>query len=172
MVDAFQKVSPGQRLNIPAKAYNAFVDAARFARDRQSDLDGQPSPVDFALRQMAIQSVGPDHLVCRRLDPDGTPGTLDVFVLKPWTLRRTPFDGQTLAGKTYVYQDDATRTVSADDAEEAQAITPDYAAGDVIFAAVTDALGQIDVEDVHTPDRTVLVDANVDGRAWAVMGDA
>lgn len=30
--DAFRKVTPGERLDIPAPAYNAFIDAARMAR--------------------------------------------------------------------------------------------------------------------------------------------
>jgi len=172
MSDGLKKVSPGQRLRIPAGAYNAFVDAARFARDRQADLGGSPSASAFALQQMVVQSVGPDHLVCRRLEPSGEIGTLDVYVLKPWLLRRAPFDGQTLAGKTYTYQDHAIRTVAGESEAETQAITPDYAVQDVIFAAVTDALGQLDPEDVYAPQRTVLVDVNVDGRAWAVTEEA
>jgi hypothetical protein len=169
MGSAFRKVSPGQRLSIPAGAYNAFVDAARYARDRQADLGGRPSAVDFALQQMIVKSVEPDHLVCRRLEPDGSIGILDVCVLKPWTLRRTPFDGQTVGGKTYEYQDNAARTVTQDEESENQAITPDYETDCVIFAAMTDVRGQLDPEDVFSPNRTVLVDVNVDGRAWAVF---
>jgi hypothetical protein len=177
MADAFKKVSPGQRLNIPAEAYNAFVDAARYARDRQADMGGRPSALDFALQQMIVKSVAADHLVCRRLEPDGrdndgndmySEGALDVCVLKPWTLRRTPFDGETIGGKTYEYQDNATRTVTEDEESENQAITPDYETDCVIFAAMTDVRGQLDPEDVYEPGRTVLVDVNVDGRAWAV----
>jgi hypothetical protein len=171
MTDALKKVSPGQRLNIPARSYNAFIDAARFARDRQTDIGGGPVAPPFALQRLAVQSVGADHLVCRHLEPDGSVGTVDVFAAKPWTLRRTPFDGQTIDGKSFVYSDNATRTVTKDAQEETQAITPDYAVDDVIFAAVTDVLGQIDPEDVYDPGRTVLVDANVDGRAWAVVED-
>jgi hypothetical protein len=33
--DAFKKVQPGQRLEIPAAAYNAFLDAARAAREHK-----------------------------------------------------------------------------------------------------------------------------------------
>jgi hypothetical protein len=135
-------------------------------------LGGSPAALDFALQQMVVQSVGPDHLVCRRLEPDGSVGVLDVYVLKPWTLRQTPFDGQTINSKTYEYQDNATRTVTQGSEEETQAITPDYTVDDVIFAALTNVLGQLDPEDVYEPDRTVLVDVNVDGRAWAVMEDA
>jgi hypothetical protein len=178
MADAFTKVSPGQRLEIPATAYNAFVDAARFARDRQAGMGVRPSPLAYAFQQMVVKSVEPDHLVCRRLEPDGrdddgndiySEGALDVCVLKPWTLRRTPFDGETIDEKSYEYQDNETRTVTRDDEEENQAITPDYETGCVIFAAMTDVRGQLDPEDVYEPHRTVLVDVNVDGRAWAVF---
>ena len=178
MGDAFKKVAPGQRLKISAGAYNAFVDSARYARDRQADLGGRPSALDFALQQMIVKSVEADHLVCRRLEQNGRDddgndlygeGALDVCVLKPWTLRRSPFDGKTIGGKAYEYQDNATRAVTKDEESENQAITPDYETDCVIFAAITDVRGQLDPEDVFLPHRTVLVDVNVDGRAWAVF---
>lgn len=181
MGDAFRKVSPGQRLSISAGAYNTFVDAARFARDRQADLGGRPSAVAFALQHLVVKRVEADHLVCRRLAPNGrdddgndvySEGALDVCVLKPWTLRRTPFDGQTVGGKSYQYQGNAARTVSRGEDSESQAITPDYETGCVIFAALADVRGQLDPEDVFSSKRTVLVDANVDGRAWAVAEEA
>lgn len=33
--DAFKKVQPGQRLEITAEAFNAFLDAARAVREHQ-----------------------------------------------------------------------------------------------------------------------------------------
>ena len=38
MSDIFKKVQPGQRLQIPAETYNAFVDAVRDQRSRQHNL--------------------------------------------------------------------------------------------------------------------------------------
>ena len=74
----------------------------------------------------------------------------------------------TIGGKRYEYTGNTARTVSMGEDSESQAITPDYETGCVIFAAMTDVLGQLDPEDVYSPERTVLVDVNVDGRAWAV----
>ena len=37
-----RKVRPGESLQIPAKAYNAFVDAARYVRDLQHSIGGAP----------------------------------------------------------------------------------------------------------------------------------
>jgi hypothetical protein len=40
--DAFKKVQPGQRLHIPAAAYNAFVDAAQAHRSQQHNVQQPP----------------------------------------------------------------------------------------------------------------------------------
>jgi hypothetical protein len=37
-----RKVHPGDRLKLPASAYNAFVDAARDFRDRTAGLERDP----------------------------------------------------------------------------------------------------------------------------------
>ncbi|MDR1611882.1 MAG: hypothetical protein LBT97_03755 [Planctomycetota bacterium] len=183
MGDAFRKVSPGQRLSISAGAYNAFVDAARYARDRQADLGGRPSAFDFALQQMVVKSTRfPDHLECRRLTHSGrdsndndkyAEGEFNVYVLKPWALRCTPFDGKTINGMIYRYNGNMIRTVwNADgNGSEVQIITPNYEINCIIYAAMADIRGQLDPEDVSSPYRTVLVDVNVDGRAWATTGD-
>lgn len=52
--DPFKPVSVGQRLEIPAAAYNAFLDAARFARGRQHETDRDP---DAFFRQTGIVKV-------------------------------------------------------------------------------------------------------------------
>lgn len=168
MVSPLRKVNPGQEFSMPASSFNAFVDAARYVQAREADAAGNRLATSFALQQMQIVEVGGDFLRCVRVGADGSAGTLDVFVAKPWTLRRTPFDGQTRNGKEYTYADNVSRTVTEGSATEDQRITPDYEVGDVIFAALCDVLGQIDPEDTNTGDRTVLVDANVDGRAWAL----
>jgi len=42
--DAFQTVLPGERLAIPAAAYNAFLESARYTRGklREADRDDEP----------------------------------------------------------------------------------------------------------------------------------
>lgn len=55
--DPFRKVMPGQRLQIPAAAYNAFIDAARDFRERQQARDTDQRP---ELRQTGIVRVKND----------------------------------------------------------------------------------------------------------------
>jgi hypothetical protein len=52
--DPFKTAVPGQRLEIPAAAYNAFLDAARFARGRLHEADRDE---DAAFRQTGIVAV-------------------------------------------------------------------------------------------------------------------
>ena len=52
------------------------------------------------LQQMVVKSDEGDYLICRNLNALGAIGGQDVYVLKPWGLRRSPFDGETLAERT------------------------------------------------------------------------
>lgn len=52
--DPFKSVAPGQKLEIPAAAYNAFLDAARFARGRLHETDRDE---DALFRQTGIVKV-------------------------------------------------------------------------------------------------------------------
>ncbi|MDP1711946.1 MAG: hypothetical protein Q8K86_05765 [Candidatus Nanopelagicaceae bacterium] len=81
----------------------------------------------------------------------------DVYaVLKPYMLRRTPFDGLTRDGIYYTYLTDNERTAeNAGSETEDQVIVPSYVAGDEILAV----WGIV--------DGYPLVDLNVDARAWA-----
>jgi len=75
-------------------------------------------------------------------------------VLKPYVLQRSPFDGKTVNGVSYVYSDYCTRVATKDDVSETQKITPDYIVGEELFAINSDD------EEWH--------DLNVAGRCWAV----
>ncbi|HHM13124.1 MAG TPA: hypothetical protein ENJ16_06190, partial [Planctomycetaceae bacterium] len=44
MGDSFKKVQAGQRLQIPAEAYNAFLDAARAERNRRHNREQDATP--------------------------------------------------------------------------------------------------------------------------------
>ena len=46
MSDIFRKVLPGDKLRIPAAAYNASVDAARSQQGREHDRSADPKPAD------------------------------------------------------------------------------------------------------------------------------
>jgi hypothetical protein len=112
------------------------------------------------LTQVEVQSQEDDYLKCRTLDASGNTGPNDIYVMKPWTLRRSPFDGQTVNGVSYAYASHWSRTA---DGEESQLITQDYFAGAVIYVMNMN----ISIE-VETGIFTRMIDVNADARAWAV----
>lgn len=120
-------------------------------------LAGQ-EPRTLIGRQMQIQSDQGDYLICRSLDAAGNVGTGDIFVLKPWILRRTPFDGLTVNGTAYVYSSNGERLA---DGTETQKITQDYFAGAEITAI---PLGL--VIEIATDVFAQLIDMNDSARAW------
>lgn len=129
-------------------------------------LDPDRSP----LRRMSIVSVQNDYLECHPFDPNGSANTSRTkYVMKPWTLRRVPFDGKTdAAGVSYTYSSTTERIATRSSTTEDQFITPNYNVGDEFYAILT--------AERHTlsggpGDKKVtrLVDANLDGRAWATL---
>jgi hypothetical protein len=122
--------------------------------------DGPP------LKQAIIVSVGNDVLTCNYIFPDKngnpTPGDAEILVLKPWTLRRTPFDGLTVNGVAYTYSNAYTRSATpTGGSAETQKITPDYFEDAIIYVA---HINEASVAGVSGD----VIDVNVDGRAWAV----
>lgn len=115
--------------------------------------------------QFIVKSVGDDHLVCRTWDGVNE-GETDVMIAKPWLLRKTPFHGLTLNGKTYSYDSGTARNVDDGNEDEDQVIIPSYTdpSGAVIYA-VRGVVGGTGV--VVESDPVVWLDLNVDGRAWA-----
>ena len=116
-----------------------------------------------------------DYLVCEAassVEPSEEEGP--HYVMKPWLLRTTPFDGQTFDGITYettpsgyIYDEDDQniRLATEDDEEEWQAITPAYIVGELIYAHAISAVGlTID----GNPVDVTLADANTAGRCWAL----
>ena len=117
------------------------------------------------IQQMKVVAEFNDHLTCHTWDGTSE-GTDAIHVAKPPTLRLTPYDGQTVNGITYNYTGYNTRTAENEDEEtEDQQITPDYAAGDVIFAVKNIAGGTGATDDEYVDCE--WLDLNVDGRAWA-----
>lgn len=115
-----------------------------------------------------------DYLTCRRWDGINE-GDVDVYVAKPFMLQQTPHDGVSRNGFTagsYAATTAVTRTVTkdADQSTENQVIVPSYQVadgaewdGDEIYAIAANT----DVT-VGTAELVVkLIDANLDGRAWA-----
>jgi len=101
-----------------------------------------------------------DYLECE----DANAAT--VYVAKPYELRRTPFDGETISGITYTYTSESEREATDGVDTETQFITPNYVVGNEIYAAKVQ--GDTGVDD-PTPTAIVYIELN-QGRAWAWDG--
>lgn len=110
-------------------------------------------------RVYEVQSDEGDYLICRKLDANGVAGSIDVKVLKPWILRRSPFENLTVNGVAYTYSANGTREA---DESETQKITQDYFMGARIVVA------DQDIAEEAGGDLIVAYDTNDSGRAWAV----
>lgn len=126
---------------------------------------GQTSGLHLAA--FVVKSVGDDHLGCKHWDGT-TEGDDTINVAKPYLLRRTPFDGNTVAGATYAYSSAIARTVTIGVVVESQEIVPVYQGasgsygGDIIYAA-----SGVQHEPTDDDDAIVVwVDLNLDGRSW------
>ncbi len=113
---------------------------------------------DVSAIEMSIQSVQEDHLVCRTLTSSEVLGTEDINVLKPWTLRKTPFDGKTVDGVSYVYTNNIERVA---DGTTTFLITPNYFVGAHILVRKQNNFLVISEKKVS------LIDINNDSRSWA-----
>jgi len=112
------------------------------------------------LVQLKLVSVQDDAITCHSFD-DGIEGVTPIVIAKPYKLRRTPFDGFTVAGVSYVYNSaierEATDVTPLTILEE---IVPRYTVGDVIYAM--HVAGNAGIS---------LIDANLDARYWSKTAD-
>jgi len=140
----------------------------RFSGDKGLDVKLVADQIIFSLagqdprtpigRQMQVQSDQGDYLICRTLDAAGNVGTGDVNVLKPWILRRTPFEGLTVNGVSYTYSANGTREANG---TETQLITQDYFTGAEITVLELNVIVEL-----TTGIFTKLIDMNDSGRKW------
>ena len=136
-----------------------------------------------------IIEVKKDHLHCNlhnatHEEAEASPAqnTTLIFVAKPFQLRKTPFDGETIEyvngqSITYTYEADAFgRAREADDGTdtEDQAMTPDYFVGEELLAMfVETGLKTNATEDppaagaTFVEQRIFWEDLNTCGRFWA-----
>ncbi len=103
-----------------------------------------------------------DYLLCKLYDDEGNLGQESVPVLKPWDLRRTPFDGKTVNGKAYTYSSDYERENTTDG--EDQQITQDYYVDAEIYYVYVNV-----PEEIETELFCQIMDGNSGARAWAVV---
>ena len=130
---------------------------------RQEDLFFRKSPVIFA---QVVAAYG-DYLECTYYDPVADVAGATVYIAKPFMLRQTPFDGETITyldGSSITYAYTTQRERAADDGvdSETQVMTPDYYVGEVIRAT----RGNTGVVDGDTK-RLGWEDMNTCGRFWA-----
>jgi hypothetical protein len=110
--------------------------------------------------EYTLVSVNADDLTCTDSSDN------EVTIQKPYLLRRTPFEGQsisytvenwpsasTTAVASYTFQSNTFRTATISGATEKQCIIPRYRPGVLIYATTL-------------PDGTLL-DINADARAWS-----
>lgn len=108
-----------------------------------------------------IKSVSDDFLVCRTF-LNSEEGTDDVFVAKPYLLRRSPFDGGTRANLSFTYTN-TTREATVlsgpnSGISQTERVVPSYLVGDILIA--TSVSGGTRVTSA------TLEDLNNDARQW------
>jgi hypothetical protein len=91
-----------------------------------------------------------------------------VYIAKPYELRRSPFDGETISGVTYSYTSNSERDASDGVDTETQFITPNYVAGAEIYATTPNG-GTGVVTEGMSPVAVTYLEMN-QGRAWAWDG--
>lgn len=123
-----------------------------------------------------LVSVDYDHIVMRlwdgSVDGNNNPtnvGDADIPVAKPWHLRKTPWDSQTIGGYSYSYPSEQQRSVTKDSVTVDQQVYPAY-----LLAEADHYPGDMIVAASH-PNTGVFVD-NVElklmelpGRVWVRM---
>lgn len=104
------------------------------------DLDGPAAPP--VIRYMRVQSVEADYITAIAYNPaTDTEIGAEISVAKPYGIRQTPFDGQTISyddgtslSYSYSTQRKRTATDTSDSSTEEQVVTPDYFVDDEIQA--------------------------------------
>jgi hypothetical protein len=98
-----------------AGAVKRISQAVRRVEGMPEDYSGLANPalrreLGPRLYRMLIVTVSTDHYVCHHWD-GADEGTTNLLVAKPHDLQRTPWDGETVNGRTYTYLSDVMRRV-------------------------------------------------------------
>lgn len=158
------------------QAYNALLEYTRSISVMQSGNRGVRVSRTSNGTLLAVDSVAEaatattvQSFIISSDGPDEWVATTGERIAKPWTLRRTPFDGQTLEyidernqtySITFSYISSFKRSVLVSGSTENQVIIPRFKLGrDVIFA--------IKIEDTGVAAAPEWLDLNVDARQWA-----
>jgi hypothetical protein len=113
-----------------------------------------------------VQSVGNDYLICKTY-VDSTLGDDDLYVAKPFKLRRSPFHGETINSLSYSYLSPIARTVSHASTPTwvmTQTVVPAYTLNfDIIYAISSSKIGMV----TEAGSDIKYLDINADARQWA-----
>lgn len=145
---------------LSARALNRVVAGVVRARAGIRSPAQIPVPQTGAILQVNVVEQGGDWLKVRTWDGE-TEGTEDLYVAKPYLLRRSL---PSWNGLTFTYTSDYEREATDGVDTEDQVIVPAYVIGDILY--VVRPIGGTDVVDDDTAP-VVWLDLNVDGRAWA-----
>lgn len=167
---------------ITARRLNETVDA--FNRSERAGFDSRMGI--GGKKAVTVVEVFDDYLKCRPLNQ--TEATADLFVAKPWDLRKSPRDGVSYAdedGELYTEAWTAgetqvrTVTKTSDSSTEDQVTTPQYVPRQTISGTVYVG-SQLTIERMPVEERFNItdsatgytiqlewVDCNRAGRAWA-----
>ena len=185
-------------VDVAARGGNLTVgDGLQMIRTRRS-IDIQLAPaVPVPLRSVVnidmyvIEAVLDDVYICRFFD-GANPTDVDVFVAKPFELRRTPFDGRSwtydfpggdlTVSYNYALGSGISRTVTlSDDSTIEETIVPLYkrwnveTKGTVIWAVDQVETGVTIPANTQDPtsfaEVVTLLDLNVGARAWAELAE-
>jgi len=156
-----QRFKPGAR-SLSARQLNGLVDSVNRLTSGVN-APRQPKPAGKTggspVLVLVLVTEEDDYLVCEDADAN------EYLVAKPYELRRTPFDGETIDGVTYTYISANEREAdNGVDDPETQFITPNYRATAEIFAVRVQ--GDTGVQGVGSNDLLVYVEID-QGRAWA-----
>lgn len=137
---------------------------------------GRYLPLDpFAnleLKEMTITDIGTnrDYLECE--DEEGR----TQYVAKPYLLRQTPFDGETINDVLYTYTtanervaSDESTPVADQEPDETQVITPSYYIDEIILVVNRDTGVEIDNSGERNDGKGIGFEEVGYGRAWAVV---
>ena len=124
-------------------------------RLKLGDVDGDIAVMDVLVVGSDSNDFG-DIILCRKTGADDDSQRIEVY--KPYMLRRSPFDGQTVDEIEYVYSDNYSRTAEGEEGGEYegegedQFVVPPYLIGEQIIAVKF---------------QFSWVDLNNAGRCWA-----
>lgn len=106
--------------------------------------------------QYKLRAVGDDEYSVVKIDSDGTESDVEIL-LKPYLLRRSVFDGQTVGGKSYEYLSATTRKVTniSTGLITYESIVPDYIINNEIMYAAS----------ISNDDS--LIELNANGHHWS-----